>query len=350
MNPGRRRLLIPGLLVALLIVVAVASFARRADAQLATEATPVPEVSNTQVSVMSDPRITESSGLAASTKHPGIAYTFNDSGHAAEVFAVDIASGKTVGVTTLEGVTWKDAEAMALWNGQVWVGDVGSNFQNRTDRALYSFPEMGPGNHTVQATRYPLTFAGKPVEVEAMSIASGRFDFYSKAWTGGRLYSVGTKLKKDADNIAYPTGWLAPAWTTDASATADGRLILVRGSVVVEVRDAKTWRLRYSDAIPILRQGESIAVEASGTSYLIGSEGKNSPLVRIAFDPLRVDANAQSIDTGAQYNADRAARAPIWEHRGAQIAGGVVALLLVATVLIRWRSSRRRRKDAADGN
>ena len=71
MKPGRRRLLIPGLLAALLMIVAVAAAMRWADA----ETTPLPIVPHAQVSVMSDPRIVESSGLAASKTHPGIVYT-----------------------------------------------------------------------------------------------------------------------------------------------------------------------------------------------------------------------------------------------------------------------------------
>ncbi|MGC5410674.1 ABC transporter substrate-binding protein, partial [Streptomyces sp. DT225] len=51
-----------------------------------------------------DPRITESSGLAASRLHPGIYWTHNDSDDGPYVFAVDSRTGKTVATITMKGV------------------------------------------------------------------------------------------------------------------------------------------------------------------------------------------------------------------------------------------------------
>lgn len=353
MNPGRRRLLIPGLLIILLVIVAVVALARDAEAralpQAGSQNGPAPQTPSTKVSELSDPRITESSGLAASVAHPGIAYTFNDSGHSPQVFAVDIATGKTVGVTSVEGATWKDAEAISLWGGMVWIADIGTNLQTRTDQALYGIPEPGRGNHRVRASRYPLTFAGK-AEFEAMAILPGRIDFYSKGWPSGVAYTVKAPLKKDAQNVVFRTRRATPAWTTDATTTANGRLVLVRGLVVVEIRDATTWKLRYSDVIPVLQQGESITLEASGKSYLIGSEGKDSPLVRIAFDPNRTDAQARPLDSNAQYKDQHPIRAIVWQHQWAWFRGGIFGLVGLIAALFAWRRVRRRRKEQADDN
>jgi hypothetical protein len=346
MNPGRRRLLIPGLLVVLLIIVAAVGYARRADA----ETKPVPVAPSTQVSVISDPRVTESSGLAASTAHPGLAYTINDSGDSPRVFAVDIASGKVVGETDVDGVTWRDTEAMALWGGMVWVADLGTNGRTRTDQAVYVFPEPGEGNHHVRARRFPVTFAAKHVEIESMAILPRRIDFYSKGWPGGVAYTVAAPLKRDAQNIAYRTPRKAPAWTTDATASRDGRLVLVRGVVVVEVRDAKTWKLRYSDAIPMLKQGETITLEASGKSYLIGSEGKDSPLVRIPFHPDRVDRSGQKLDSSEQFEAQHPVSSAIWEHQWTLVRAAIFSLAGLVAVVFAWRRLRRRRKESVDGN
>src|SRR5215216_4067774 len=78
-----------------------------------------------------DPRISESSGLAASTGHPGIVYTHNDSGHAAQIFALD-AKGRTKATYTLDGVTARDWEGIALGKDEqgrpaIFIADIGDN-------------------------------------------------------------------------------------------------------------------------------------------------------------------------------------------------------------------------------
>ena len=131
MTPRFRRLLIPGLLVALLVVVLVAAISGRADG-----AEPGQPVDSTVVSRIDDVRITESSGLAVSTKHEDLAYTINDSGSAATVFAIRVSTGDVVGTTTVRHPTfnWLDTEALALRDGTLWVAD--QTFSKRVERIL----------------------------------------------------------------------------------------------------------------------------------------------------------------------------------------------------------------------
>lgn len=53
---------------------------------------------------ITDPRIKESSGLAASRKHPGVYWTHNDSDDGPYVYAVDSRTGRTVATVTLRGI------------------------------------------------------------------------------------------------------------------------------------------------------------------------------------------------------------------------------------------------------
>jgi hypothetical protein len=341
MKPGRRRLLIPGLLVGLLVVVAVAAGVRRADAT----STPVPVVPNTRVSVIDDPRITESSGLAASQAHPGIAYTVNDSGHQPRVFAVDIASGRVVGVTSVSGVQWRDTEAMALEDGKLWVADVGNNELNRTDQALYEFDEPGPGNHSVSATRYPVVLEEPPPDLESMAILPSRIDLYVKGWPAGYALQLARQLRTDGPNIAHKTQRLTPAFCSDATTTPDDRYVLVRNSAMVEVHDAASWRVVHRDAIPVMSRGESITVEPSGRSYLIGSEGDGSPLVRIAFDPSAwAGQPIPEIDVRTQTNAQEPVGLFVWEHRRALVVAALLLVLGTLGLLVAGLRARRRRQ------
>jgi hypothetical protein len=339
MKRGQRRLLIPGLLIALLVVVALAAALRRADA----DTTPLPVVPHKQISVMSDPRIIESSGLAASQAHPGIVYTVNDSGDRARVFAVDIASGAVVGVTTVNNAKWSDSEAMALWGGKLWVGDVGSNRGVGAGRALYAFDEPGAGNHKVTADRYPISLDGGALEIEAIAIVPGRIDLFAKGWPYGLAFQLTGKLTKSGPNIARETNRRTPAWTADATATADGRYVLLHGAVEVEVRDARTWKLVHADVIPMLQQGETIAMEASGTSYLIGSEGANSPLVRIAFDPGTFTTPPQQIDPKIQIQAQHPVKSILWAHQRQLERAAPFVLAGLVLVGAAWWARRRRR-------
>lgn len=279
MNPRHRRLLIPGLLIALLVVVLVSSLARRADG-----AEPGPVV----VSRISDPRITESSGLAVSVKHDDLAYTINDSGNAPIVFAVQISTGAVVGATTLTGRTPLDTEAIAIdGEGMLWVADTGDNRERRTDVALYALPEPGPGRHLAAATRYPLTYPSGPADAETLLVnpRTGSKYVVTKGLFAGELLELPHTLSARHPNEAKDTGHEMPGLATDGVVSADGRYALVRTYSDVDRYDTTSWTLLGSEPTPSQPQGESIAIERSQKSYLIGSEGANSALIRV---PLTV--------------------------------------------------------------
>lgn len=275
MNPRHRRLLIPGLLIALLVVVLVSSLARRADGAEAG-----PEV----VSRMSDPRITESSGLAISVKHDDLAYTINDSGNEPIIFAIKVSTGAVVGTTTITENTPIDTEAIAIdGDGELWVADTGDNQERRTDVALYALPEPGTGDHSVAAERYPITYPGGPADVETLLInpRTGAKGVVTKGLFGGELLALPSKLAADRANEAKALGHDMPAMITDGSMSADGRYALLRSYSDAYLYDATTWKPIRSAPTPAQAQGESIAFERSQKSYLIGSEGANSALIRI---------------------------------------------------------------------
>jgi hypothetical protein len=292
MNPRYRRLLIPGLLVALLVVVLVAAITGRADGQSAE-----PPVESTVVSRIDDSRIGESSGLAVSTRHRDLAYTVNDSGNDAVVYAVRVSTGEVVGETRVQA-TWLDTEAMGLSRGRLWVADTGDNFRGRTDAALYALDEPGPGDHRVVPLRYPVRYDDGAQNVEAIAVHpdTGRILLLSRATPAGVVYRLPKSLRENAENVATATDRATPALTTDATYSTDGRRVIVRNYPIAEVLDADTWELLRTDVLPAQQQGETIAIEPSGRSYLIGSEGLHSALLRIAFDP---DAAASPTPTAS---------------------------------------------------
>lgn len=300
MNPRHRRLLIPGLLALLLAVTVISSLARRADG---TELRP--EV----VSRMTDPRITESSGLAVSRKHDGIVYTINDSGHAPLVFAIDLASGRTVGVTRVEGGDLLDTEALAIdRDGTLWIADTGDNDESRSDAALYALPEQGPGEHSVRARRYPISYDAESRNVEALLVhpETGQKVLISKGLLAGTIYALPSRLTEDDANVAVAQEQVGPSVVTDATFSSDGSRALVRSYTSLSVLDPADWSVLATGPAPQQEQGETIAAEEDGV--LVGSEGASSELVRMPIPTSPPEstpapeptATSSAIDAGDQ--------------------------------------------------
>jgi hypothetical protein len=341
MKPGRQRLLIPGLLVALLLVVAVVAGIRQAHA---TPTPHVPLARTFQVSLIDDSRVTESSGLAASTAHPGLAYTVNDSGDDPRIFAIDIATGRVVGVTSVVDAQWRDAEALALRDGKLWLADTGNNLLVRADPALYVLDEPGPGTQRLAATRYPVDLGSLTADVEAIAVLPDRVDLYVKGFPAGYTLELIGSLRADEPNRARKTNRTVPPFATDATATADGQHVLIRNSALVEIRDATTWRLVHRDLTPAMAQAETITLEAGEWSYLIGSEGPRSPLLRVEFRPSEWgDDPVPYLDQPAQMRAQSPVRLFVWEHRRQLAGGAVLAVLATGVLLVVWRRRARRR-------
>ncbi len=331
MNPRYRRVLIPGLLIVLVVVVVLTSLARAAKGAESDG-----PAKGTTVSTITDPSVSESSGLTLSIAHPGLAYTINDSGNTPVVYAVHVNSGEVVGATTVLGGVLRDTEALSIDpDGNLWIADTGDNLNNRHDQALYALPEPGPGDHRVVATRYPVTYPGDASHnIESLLINPRNGDKYLIAKQGedAPLFRVDVAgMSAAAVRVA---GAVMPATATDGAFTPDGRFAVVRTYFSMTVYAVKTWHLLRSTVLPLQRQGETLVVEPAGTTVLIGSEGNNSQLVRVALDVSAMsDARRQEVVKDGS-----AARRPfdnqIWWYAGGAFA---VAIAIGAAVALRRR-------------
>ncbi|SKB08088.1 hypothetical protein [Aeromicrobium choanae] len=337
MNPRRRRLLIPGLLVALIVVVVVTSLIDRADA-----ATDEP------VAVLGDARITESSGLAVSAAHEGLAYTVNDSGNAPEVFAVDLASGAVVGVTTVRA-TFRDVEALALRDGTLWIGDVGDNRAERDDLALYAIDEPGRASGTVGARRYPVALAGGPADVEALLAPpdSDLLQVVTKSLGGGMVMTL-DEDDLDPDRAAEfeATASGLPALVTDGAFSPDGSRVALLSYGSLWTIDPADWSIAGSRSLPPLEQAETVAF-VDDDAVLVGSEGADSPLYRLdlpvgaasADGPATVATSVPEPSASAPAEVAAASRTGVAvDTRTVVLVGvGVAALVVLVVVLARRR-------------
>jgi len=250
-------------------------------------------VSNPPSSVVShigDKRIKESSGLAYSVKHPDLAYTMNDSGNRPMVYAIQVSTGKVVGQTDLASLKLQDTESIAVdRQGRLWLGDLGDNNRDRDDVSIVSFEEPGPGNAAPRGLqRYPVKYSTGPSNVEAMMVypTSGQIFLVSKKNEDGgkpNLFVLPQALKPGQPNVATNLNRPMPAGVADATFTPDGRHALLKTATGVVAYDVKTWQPTDSFVTPGLDKGESLTLEPGGRSILLGSEGNDSPIVRVTL-------------------------------------------------------------------
>ncbi|HJR89100.1 MAG TPA: hypothetical protein VJ782_02965, partial [Aeromicrobium sp.] len=280
-------------------VLAVAAVAWMAPSSASSAVGDTPN--STIVSRIADERIGESSGLAYSVRHPGLVYTMNDSGNRPVVYAIQVSTGKVVGQTDLASLDLEDTESIAVdRQGRLWLGDLGDNDRDRDDVSIVSFEEPGPGNAAPRALqRYPVKYSTGPSNVEAMMIhpASGQVFLVSKRNEDGgnpNLFALPRALRPGQPNVATSLNRPMLAGISDAAFTPDGRYALMKTASGIVAYDVKTWKPITSFQTPGLDKGESLTLEPGGRSVLMGSEGDESPIVRMTLPAALAPAATSS--------------------------------------------------------
>ncbi|MFI1363060.1 WD40 repeat domain-containing protein [Streptomyces griseochromogenes] len=233
--------------------------------------------------IIKDPRITESSGLAASTLHPGIYWTHNDSDDGPYIYAVDSRTGKTVATVTLRGIgSPRDVEAISIGpDHQIYVGDIGDNLGGKWPYVwIYRLPEPKVlKNQTVRATQYVVKYANGPRDAESLLVhpKTGRVYIIDKKEDGGHLYEGPATLSASGANIFRPVATV-DLWATDSAFSPNGRQLAVRGYFGGIYYDWNGGRIKREGRldVPLQGQGESVSYSPDGTKLMYGSEGADS--------------------------------------------------------------------------
>ncbi|MFZ4132584.1 WD40 repeat domain-containing protein [Streptomyces cellulosae] len=294
---------------------------------------------------INDPRITESSGLAASRQHPGVYWTHNDSDDGPYLYAVDGSTGDTVARLTLTGIgTPRDVEAISVGPGnRLFVADTGDNLGGTWPYVwIYELPEPKRlQDATVQATQYVVKYSDGPRDAEAMVVhpKTGRVYLIDKHEDGGHLYEGPAKLSPEGDNVFRP---IAPVelWTTDAALSPDGQDLAVRGYFGGIHYAWNGGKLQRKDrlSVPLQGQGESVTYSADGSRLLFGSEGEQSGVVSRPAPGADEEGGSSG---GSGSRADGGAGAA---GDGDTVkVGGALAVALVVAALFGLSRRRRRR-------
>jgi hypothetical protein len=247
-----------------------------------------------------DPRITESSGLAASRLHPGIYWTHNDSDDGPYIYAVDSATGKTVARVTLSGVGRpRDVEAISIGpDNQIYVGDIGDNLGGTWPYVwIYRLPEPKKlVDRTIRATQYVVKYSDGARNAESLVVdpKTGRTYIIDKNEDGGHLYEGPARLSTSGANIFRPVA-AVDLWATDAAISPNGQQLAVRGYFGGIYYDWNGGKIKREGRlnVPLQGQGESVTYSVDGTRLLYGSEGVDSP-VQVEDAPGAKDGGAKS--------------------------------------------------------
>jgi hypothetical protein len=348
------------------VLVALVSLAGLAPARSASAADATSDLDR----VMVDPRITESSGLVASSQHPGVVWTHNDSGHPPELFAVG-PDGRTVATFTLAGAPSRDWEAIApgrdaAGRALLWVGDIGDNRASWPYVRLYRVPEPASlADGSVPWTGFRLRYEDGPHNAETLLVdpRTQRMFVVTKAATGAGFYAVPQDLAPPpAVNVLRKVAD-APSTVTDGAFSPDGSHVVLVGYVYgylygrgplaavaapVPVAGSPTTFLP-----PLRPQGESVTWTADGRTLLVGSEGARSAVRRIDARPLLASAGSAGPSPSALSPVRSAGPTPSLVSPAAGSSGpsagvvtlaatGLLGVLALAGLTLSSRINRRR--------
>ncbi|RMI43858.1 hypothetical protein [Streptomyces triticirhizae] len=275
---------------------------------------------------LADPRLTESSGLAASSRHPDVYWTHNDSDDAARIYAVDGTTGETRATVSLEGVTARDVEAISLGpDGDLYVADIGDNFGGEWPEVwIYRLPEPAElADATVAPTVYTVQYADGPRDAEALMVhpATGRVYIASKNGDGeGGLYAGPEELSEAGVNVFERVADIELE-VTDGAFAPDGSRLLLRGYFAARMfawgEDGMPQRLERRVRVPLQQQGESVTFATGGRYLMFGSEGEGSRVEPIELEGELLPESVAAEDRAREEGTDEGAN-----ERGASGGSG----------------------------
>lgn len=233
-----------------------------------------------------DPDVVESSGLALVD---GLLVTTNDSGDSGRVFAVDPATGQTVGVTAWSPAP-EDVEALApAGDGDVWVADTGDNRAVRDSVEVLRVP-VGRGEVEAARERYELVYPDGARDAEALLAhpVTGQLFVVTKGIFAGEVYAAPRRLRADRPNRLVQVAD-APGIVTDATFLPGGGALVLRAYTNAHVVAYPSWEPLGWWELPAQDQGEGIAV--AGDELWLSTEGARSQVLAVDLPPAAAAAD-----------------------------------------------------------
>lgn len=136
-----------------------------------------------QIGVIANPAITESSGLAASTRYPGVYWTHNDGRRKPVLYAIS-HEGKAIAEFPITGARMEDWEDIAIdAEGNLYLADIGNNDAKPRELGVFKIAEPDPhsdSNKLKVKQRWILRYPEKPFDAESLLVWKERGYVISK--------------------------------------------------------------------------------------------------------------------------------------------------------------------------
>ena len=266
-----------------------------------------PQISEGQeVGIVTDEEIDEASGLVASQVNPDAFWTLNDSGGPACVYAL-ASNGNLRHKLCLEGAHNYDWEAIATAPCQpneddkmcLFIGDIGDNRYERSYIKVYKIAEPiltetltgETSSRDWQVVKYTYPDHAHNAESMLIDTSTRQLVIPTKSDPQAKVFTAPLDLDDGATHTMEDTGIrLDLRLATDASTSADGQVIIIRmyqGAFLWPRKGGRASsivdKLRTQEclvSVGMQRQGESVALNPSGTSYYTHSEYVNEKIYR----------------------------------------------------------------------
>jgi hypothetical protein len=263
------------------------------------------------VEVVTDPRITQASGLATS-ENGRVLYSHEDSGRSTDVFGIG-AKGKvqfTVRLPAAANQDWEDIATVRLRNGKrvIYVGDIGDALitrqaakkSGRRDFRVLRFAEppadsigeVTPTGLETYRLRYADGTAGRNAETLLVQPGTGRVFVVDKTETPQQhpsLWEAPPVLDPQGVNLLRDVRPDLPVTRASGGAfSPNGDRVVIRNEDTAYI-----WWINDGDVakslaekpeevlLPQQKQGEGVTFTPDGRALLVDSEGTGQPIWRV---------------------------------------------------------------------
>jgi hypothetical protein len=253
-----------------------------------------PQVSCTNPARVADlpPVLLEASGIAVSRRHADVIWVHNDSEGTPLLHALDRDARRLAEIALPGALAQSDWEDIAIGpcpaGDCLYIGDIGDNLHDRTDRAILRVAEPSlDGTVPLHVERFPFAYPDGPEDAEALFVTPDTIVFVI---TKGRrqpvtLFRYPPPLRADRIVMLEPVQQLSagiaqlPDLVTGADATADGFLIAIRTYTTLHLYRfaGDTLRTVLPGGVSLTPlgepQGEGVAFGAGDTLLLVTETG-----------------------------------------------------------------------------